>query len=136
MCLAPPSRPMPGNPSQWTDPPGPIPCFIMALTLAGFCLTLLLALSILILENSLGLILPPCPCLLECSVRCCPGTEKPHSSHTVLCFAVPLHRLPNELTERLDHGPRTSAMRPHLGLCAYLSYHSNSQGDGEGTLAV
>lgn len=42
---------MPGNHSQWADPPGPVPCFIMALTLAGFCLTLLLALSVLIPEN-------------------------------------------------------------------------------------
>lgn len=52
---------MPGNDSQWADPPGPIPCFIMALTLAGLCLTLFLALSILILENSPGLTLPCCP---------------------------------------------------------------------------
>lgn len=131
MCLAPQSSPMPGNHSQWAEPPGPIPCFIMALTLACFCLTLLLALSVLIPENSLGLPLPPC--LLECLVHCYPGREMPSSSHTVLCFSVPLHRLCNELAERLDHKLKVSAAQPHSGHCLHLLFHNNSQDDRKDT---
>lgn len=136
MCLAPQSSPVPGNHRQWADPPRPIPCFIMALTLAGFCLTLFLALSVLIPENSLGLPLPSCPHFLEGFVHCYPGTEMPSSSHTGLGFAVLLHRLCNELTERLDHKPRVSAAEPHSGHHLYLLFHSDSQNDSKDTFKV
>lgn len=112
MRLAPQSSPLPGNHSQWADPSGPIPCFIVALTLAGSRLTLSLALSIPILENSLGLTLPPRPCPSK-ALSTALLEQKCQIPATLYCALVC-----NELAEELDpRSPRRSAIQSHLGHC-------------------